>query len=40
MTGIRDMCVGDAGVRERLGELNGKWRNVVFVERRSQAVGA
>lgn len=27
------------GVRERLGELNGVWRDVVFLERRSTATG-
>jgi L-amino acid N-acyltransferase YncA len=27
------------GVRERLGKLNGTWRDVVLMERRSQAVG-
>jgi L-amino acid N-acyltransferase YncA len=27
------------GVRERLGELDGEWRDVVFLERRSEVVG-
>jgi L-amino acid N-acyltransferase YncA len=27
------------GVRERLGRLNGRWRDVVMLERRSSAVG-
>jgi phosphinothricin acetyltransferase len=27
------------GVRERLGQLNGTWRDVVFLERRSKVVG-
>jgi L-amino acid N-acyltransferase YncA len=27
------------GVRERLGQLHGRWRDVVFVERRSPVVG-
>jgi L-amino acid N-acyltransferase YncA len=27
------------GVRERLGELNGEWRDVLLFERRSEAVG-
>jgi phosphinothricin acetyltransferase len=27
------------GVRQRLGELNGRWRDVTFLERRSQVVG-
>ncbi|HYA08481.1 MAG TPA: GNAT family N-acetyltransferase [Gaiellaceae bacterium] len=27
------------GVRERLGELNGVWRDVVMLERRSELVG-
>ncbi len=30
----------DVGVRERLGELRGAWRDVVFLERRSAVVGA
>jgi phosphinothricin acetyltransferase len=29
----------DVGVRERLGELGGVWRDVVLLERRSQVVG-
>lgn len=29
----------EIGRRERLGELNGTWRDVVFLERRSAAVG-
>ena len=29
----------DVGVRERLGELGGTWRDVVFLERRSTLVG-
>jgi L-amino acid N-acyltransferase YncA len=28
------------GVRERLGEANGTWRDVLFLERRSEVVGA
>jgi phosphinothricin acetyltransferase len=28
------------GVRERIGERAGRWRNVVVMERRSEAVGA
>jgi phosphinothricin acetyltransferase len=27
------------GVRERIGEVNGKWHNVVLMERRSHVVG-
>ena len=27
------------GVRERLGKLDGRWRDVVFLERRSPVVG-
>ena len=27
------------GVRERLGRLGGKWRDVVFLERRSRVAG-
>jgi len=27
------------GVRERLGEMHGEWRDVVFMERRSDVVG-
>ena len=27
------------GTRERLGELNGKWRDVILLERRSKVVG-
>ena len=27
------------GVRERLGELNGEWRDVLMLERRSEVVG-
>ena len=30
----------EVGVRERLGELNGIWRDVVLLERRSALVGA
>jgi phosphinothricin acetyltransferase len=30
----------DVGVRERLGELGGVWRDVVLLERRSAEVGA
>lgn len=30
----------EVGVRERLGELNGVWRDVVLLERRSPVVGA
>lgn len=30
----------DVGVRERLGEVDGRWRDVVFLERRSAMVGA
>ncbi|MHC4930774.1 MAG: GNAT family N-acetyltransferase [Planctomycetota bacterium] len=29
----------ELGVRERLGKLNGVWRNVVFLERRSTVAG-
>jgi L-amino acid N-acyltransferase YncA len=28
----------EVGVRDRIGELNGKWRNAVLLERRSQVV--
>ncbi|MBO0818911.1 MAG: N-acetyltransferase [Actinobacteria bacterium] len=28
------------GIRERIGHLNGRWRDVVLVERRSTVVGA
>lgn len=27
------------GVRERLGELDGRWRDVLLLERRSEVVG-
>lgn len=27
------------GVRERIGQVNGRWHNVVLMERRSQSVG-
>jgi phosphinothricin acetyltransferase len=27
------------GVRERLGELNGFWRDVLLLERRSEVIG-
>lgn len=27
------------GVREKLGKMDGKWRDVLFMERRSQSVG-
>lgn len=30
----------EVGRRERLGELNGTWRDVVFLEPRSAVVGA
>jgi phosphinothricin acetyltransferase len=30
----------EVGVRERLGELHGVWRDVVLLERRSTVVGA
>jgi phosphinothricin acetyltransferase len=30
----------DVGFRERLGELDGRWRDVVLLERRSAVVGA
>ena len=30
----------EVGVRERLGELHGVWRDVVLLERRSKRVGA
>ena len=29
----------EVGVRERIGELDGRWRDVVLMERRSPAVG-
>jgi phosphinothricin acetyltransferase len=29
----------DVGVRERIGQLRGRWRDVVFLERRSSRVG-
>ena len=29
----------EVGVRERLGELGGVWRDVIWLERRSQVVG-
>jgi L-amino acid N-acyltransferase YncA len=29
----------EVGVRERLGQLNGVWRDVVLFERRSTLVG-
>jgi L-amino acid N-acyltransferase YncA len=29
----------DVGVRERIGQLHGRWRDVVFLERRSSRVG-
>ena len=30
----------EVGSRERIGQLNGVWRNVILLERRSQVVGA
>jgi L-amino acid N-acyltransferase YncA len=30
----------EVGVRQRLGQMNGVWRDVVLVERRSKVVGA
>jgi L-amino acid N-acyltransferase YncA len=30
----------EVGVRERLGKVNGVWRDVILLERRSQDVGA
>ncbi|MCB2408119.1 GNAT family N-acetyltransferase [Hymenobacter lucidus] len=30
----------DVGIRERLGQLHGQWRDVCLLERRSQVVGA
>jgi L-amino acid N-acyltransferase YncA len=30
----------EVGVRERLGKLNGSWRDVIVLERRSEIVGA
>jgi len=27
------------GVRERLGQMNGIWRDIVFMEQRSKVVG-
>jgi phosphinothricin acetyltransferase len=27
------------GIRERLGQMNGVWRDIVFMERRSKVVG-
>ncbi len=29
----------EVGIRERIGQLNGKWRDVVLMERRSSIVG-
>lgn len=29
----------DVGFRERIGELDGKWRNTILMERRSKVVG-
>jgi phosphinothricin acetyltransferase len=29
----------EVGVRERIGRLDGAWRDVVFLERRSEVVG-
>ncbi len=29
----------ELGIRERIGQMNGVWRDVVFMERRSQVVG-
>jgi phosphinothricin acetyltransferase len=29
----------EVGVRERIGQLDGAWRDVVFLERRSEVVG-
>jgi L-amino acid N-acyltransferase YncA len=29
----------EVGVRERIGQRNGRWRNTVLLERRSQSVG-
>jgi phosphinothricin acetyltransferase len=30
----------DVGFRERIGELGGKWRNTILMERRSKVIGA
>jgi L-amino acid N-acyltransferase YncA len=30
----------EVGYRERIGQLNGVWRNTIFMERRSKTVGA
>jgi len=27
------------GVREKIGQMNGRWRDVILLERRSRAVG-
>ena len=37
---VSDRCAyaGVVGVRERLGRLRGRWRDVVLVERRSPAI--
>jgi phosphinothricin acetyltransferase len=29
----------EVGVRERIGQRDGRWRNTVLLERRSQSVG-
>jgi phosphinothricin acetyltransferase len=36
----RDCGFRQVGVRERLGRLGGRWRDVVLLERRSRVVGA
>jgi len=34
-----DATFSPPGVRERIGELDGVWRDVVLLERRSRLVG-
>lgn len=36
---VRKHGFREVGVRERIGEMNGVWRDVVLVERRSRVVG-
>jgi phosphinothricin acetyltransferase len=35
----RSLGFRDVGVREKIGQMNGRWRDVILLERRSRAVG-
>ena len=36
----RSLGFRDVGVREKIGKMSGRWRDVVLLERRSRTVGA